>query len=89
MSTIELQAYDILKIKLCEKEAKTLMDYFDSKAEQKFVEKKDVILTKDDKIDLVTKIESSKTNIIKWMFVFWIAQLASTFTFILLYLKKG
>lgn len=32
---------------------------------------------KDDKIDLISRIESSKTDTIKWMFIFWIGQLAA------------
>ena len=34
-----------------------------------------ILLTKEDKIELVSKIESTKTDIIKWMFVFWIGSI--------------
>jgi hypothetical protein len=50
--------------------------------------KKDILLTKEDKVELVSKIETSKSDIVKWMFIFWIGQLAATFGFILLFLKK-
>ncbi len=60
-------------------------------------------MTKDDKVELVTRmasdkeelitrIETSKTDTIKWMFIFWIGQLAATagimFAFLNAYLKK-
>jgi hypothetical protein len=33
-------------------------------------------MTKDDKVEMISRIESSKTDTIKWMFIFWIGQLA-------------
>lgn len=33
-------------------------------------------------------LASTKADIIKWMFIFWIGQIVATFGFILLYLKK-
>jgi hypothetical protein len=81
MSAIELKAYEILKLKLGEQEAATLIEYFETKAEQKYQDKKDFIATKQD-------LAETKSDIIKWMFIFWIGQIAATFGFILLYLKK-
>jgi len=66
MTTIELRVYEIFKTKLGEKEAETVMEYLDSKAEEKINQKKDVFLTKGDKVDLI-----------KWMVGFWIAQMAA------------
>jgi hypothetical protein len=74
MSAIELQVYEILKSKLGEQEAAKVIDYFDQKAEEKINQKKDIFLTKEDKIDLI-----------KWMVGFWIAQMAAI---IGLYLHK-
>jgi len=59
-------------------------------------------MTKDDKVELITRttvkeelitmIETSKTDTIKWMFIFWIGQLAATagivFAFLNAYIKK-
>ena len=53
MSTLELRTYEILKLKLGEKEAETVIEYFDAKAEEKIQYKKDIFLTKDDKVDLI------------------------------------
>ena len=88
MSTIEFKAYEIFKSKLGESEAEVIMDFLDKKADEKISHKKDVFLTKDDKVDLISKIESSKTDTIKWMFLFWIGQLAATIGIILLFVKK-
>ena len=40
MTTIELRVYEIFKTKLVEKEAETVMEYLDSKAEEKINQKK-------------------------------------------------
>jgi hypothetical protein len=53
MSTLEIQVYEILKTKLGEEEAAKVIEYFDSKAEEKINQKKDIFLTKDDKVDLI------------------------------------
>ena len=64
----------ILKCRFTEQEATTVIECFEAKAEEKIQQKKDVFLTKDDKVD-----------IIKWMVGFWIAQMAAI---IGLYLNK-
>jgi len=80
MSALELQVYEILKAKLGEQEASKVIEYFDAKAEEKINSKKDIFLTKDDKVDLI-----------KWMFVFWVGTIGvlSGIMFVLLhaYLK--
>ena len=88
MSAIELKAYEVLKSKFGEPEASTLIEYFDVKTEQKFTEKKEVLATKEDIFILRKDLESTKSDMVKWMFIFWVGQLAATFGFILLYLKK-
>lgn len=49
-------------------------------------------MTKDDKVELVIRIESSKSDIIKWMFIFGIGQPGATagivFALLNAYLKK-
>ena len=51
MSALELSVYEILKAKLGEQEAQKVIEFIDPKAEEKINNKKDVFLTKDDKID--------------------------------------
>ncbi|HEX8315391.1 MAG TPA: hypothetical protein VF609_10375 [Flavisolibacter sp.] len=88
MSSLELKVYEIFKSKLGEHEAEVIMDFLDRKADEKIQQKKDVFLTKDDKVDLVSKIESAKTDTIKWMFIFWIGQLGATIALVMLFIKK-
>ena len=103
MSALELEVYEILKNRFSDKEAAKVIEFFEAKAEEKISQKKDVFMTKDDKVELVTRmeairtelitrIETSKTDTIKWMFIFWIGQLAATagivFSIINAYLKK-
>jgi hypothetical protein len=49
-------------------------------------------MTKDDKVEMISRIESSKTDTIKWMFIFWIGQLAAMagilFAFLNAYFRK-
>ena len=70
MSSLELKVYEIFKTKLGEKEAETIIEYFEAKAEAKYNEKRDVLATKED-------IANSKVDLIKWMVGFWIAQMAA------------
>ncbi len=77
MSTIELKAYEIFKSKLGEKEAETLIEYFDSKTDKKISDKKDVFATKEDVAHLKETMANLKAEIIKWMFIFWIGQLGA------------
>ena len=56
MSALELQVYEIFKTKFTEKEATTVIEYFEKKAEEKINDKKDIFLTKDDKIDIMKSI---------------------------------
>ena len=66
MSVNELKVYEIFKSKLGEAEAQTVIEYFEQESEEKINSKKDIFLTKED-----------KTDMIKWMFIFWVGQLAA------------
>ena len=74
MTALELKVYEIFNVKLGEKEAGTVMEFLEAKTEEKINQKKDIFLTKDDKVDMI-----------KWMVGFWIAQMA---TIIGLYIKN-
>ena len=84
MSALEIKVYEIFKSKFSEQEATTVIEYFEAKTEQKFTDKKDIFLTKQDKIDLIEKIETSKTDIVKWMFAFWVGTIGIAIIFYLL-----
>jgi hypothetical protein len=50
--------------------------------------KSQILATKEDISLLNLKIEQSKAETIKWMFIFWVGQVVATFGFILLFLNK-
>lgn len=76
ISSIEM--YNILKVKLGEKEAKALTEYVESKVENSIKKEKDVLTTKEDLFKLEVKLSETKSEIIKWMFIFWVGQIAVT-----------
>ena len=78
MSALELRVYEIFKNKLGEKEAETIIEYFEAKTEAKYQEKKDVLATKED-------LSQTKVDLIKWIFGFFTAL---ALMIVGLYLKK-
>ena len=70
--------YNILKVKLGEKEAKALTEYVESKVKNSIKKEKDVLTTKEDLFKLEVKLSETKSEIIKWMFIFWVGQIAVT-----------
>ena len=56
MTVTDIQLYNILKIKLGEKEAQSLVDFVHHEVESEVNAKKDIFLTKDDKIDIMRSI---------------------------------
>jgi hypothetical protein len=57
-----------------------------------FEEKKDILATKEDlanlRTDLMVEIEKTRSDIIKWMFLFWIGQLASLIAILQIFFKR-
>lgn len=79
MSNItSIEMYNILKIKLGEKEAKALTEYVESHVEKSFEKEIYRLATKEDVLKLDVKLSDTKSEIIKWMFIFWIGQVAVT-----------
>jgi hypothetical protein len=81
MSVSEIQLFQILKAKLGEQEAEQLVSYVKDEVKSEFENKREVLATKED-------LANSKADIIKWMFIFWIGQIAVTVGFILLFINK-
>lgn len=53
MSSLELKVYDLLKARFSEEEAPIVISYIEQKTEEKVQQKKDIFLTKDDKVDII------------------------------------
>lgn len=88
MQVSEIQLFQILKEKVGEEQAKTLAEYVETKIEKQFDLKKDVLATKQDISDLKLEMANHKSEMIKWMFLFWIGQVIVMITIIVLIIKK-
>lgn len=82
------QLYSLLNEKVGKETAENLTGYIESKIKDEFSNQSTTFATKQDIAKLEVKIAESKADTIKWMFIFWIGQIAATFGFILLFLKK-
>ena len=93
MSSISItKLYDLLTIKMGRETAENLTSYIEDRIKSEFEDRSQILATKSD-IQLTTQntkteIAIAKTEMIKWMFIFWIGQIGATFGFILLFLKK-
>ncbi len=87
MQISSFELFELLKPKLGEKEARVLKEYVEAKAEEKISSKKDLFLTKDDKIQLIEKIEKVRSDIIKWMFIFWVGQIGVIIAILTIFFK--
>ncbi|TAE37414.1 MAG: hypothetical protein EAZ27_01565 [Cytophagales bacterium] len=81
MSVTEIQLFQLLKAKLGDREAEYLVSYVKSEVKNEFDNKKDVLATKED-------VANSKAEIIKWMFLFWIGQVAVTVGIVYTFINK-
>lgn len=81
MSVTEMQLFQILKAKLGEQEAEELVSFVKTELKAEYENKREVLATKED-------LANSKADIIKWMFIFWIGQIAVTVGIILMFIKK-
>ena len=82
MSSVSItKLYELLIPKLSRETAENLTRYMEEKINSSFNDKTQIMATK---VDLA----NTKTDIIKWMFIFWIGQIGGTFGLILLFLKK-
>ena len=84
-----ISIYEIL-YPVIKSEAKTkeLVASIEKVVDQKFDDNKNLLATKEDIANLRTETKEMKSEMIKWMFIFWVGQMAVTFGFILLFLKK-
>lgn len=92
MYVAEIELYEILKEKVGERGAKTLVEYIEAKVEKKFEKKKDLLATKEDlanlKRELMVQIEKTRSDIIKWMFIFWAGQIGALIAILQIFFRK-
>ena len=71
MVVSDIELYELLKVKIGEKEASAFVSILEHKVDKKFEDAKQLLATKED-------LANVKSEIIKWMFIFWIGQMAAT-----------
>ncbi len=72
MSISEVSLYKALRLKLGDDTASELVEFVKSELETELSKKSDTFLVKQNKIDLIEKMNKDKIDLIKWMFGFWI-----------------
>ena len=88
MPTITItRLYDLISVKLGKETAENLTTFIEEKIKGEVDTKTSILATKEDLARTDTKIETSRADVIKWMFIFWIAQLITMFGLLLLFLK--
>jgi hypothetical protein len=80
MTVTAIDLYNILRSKIGEKEAKSLVEFVESNVDQKLDDKKEIIATKSD-------LQAIKAEMIKWMFIFWVGQISVNIALIIIFLK--
>jgi hypothetical protein len=91
MTVTTIDLFNILRGKLGEREAKALVEYVETQVKEMIEENMAAYITKSDLRDtahgLELKIEKTRSDMIKWMFVFWVGQISITIALFLLFLK--
>lgn len=77
MVVSEIRLYELLKAKLGNTEAEAFIEILENKVDKKFDDAKETLATKQDIAETNQRISETKAELIKWMFIFWIGQLAS------------
>jgi|WetSurMetagenome_2_1015567.scaffolds.fasta_scaffold357745_2 hypothetical protein len=101
MTVTTIDLYQILRSKLGEKEAKALVEFVELKVQVNLKEemnsfatsgdihtiKEDIVGVREEIHKLELKIERVRSDLIKWMFVFWMGQISVTVALVMLVLK--
>jgi len=82
MPTITItRLYELVSVKLGKETAENLTTFIEEKISSEVETKATILATKEN-------LAETKAELIKWMFIFWVGQVITTFGFILLFLKK-
>lgn len=87
MTVTTIDLYNILRSKIGESEAKTLVEFVEQKVQSKLKEEMNSFATKEDIHLLELKIEKVRSDLIKWMFVFLAGQTGLIITILKLFSK--
>jgi len=73
INTTDIQLFQILKQRLGEQEAEALVSFVDSKIKESNENNLKIVATKEDIARLEIKLAENKSDIIKWVFSFFVA----------------
>jgi hypothetical protein len=80
--------YQLLSDKLGTDTTEAMFKYIDNKTERSVEATIKTLATKDDIAELRKEVGEAKSDAIKWMFIFWIGQVAAMLAIVFLFLKK-
>ena len=80
--------YKLLSEKLGSDTAEAMFKYIDNRTERSVEATIKTLATKDDIANVRKEISEAKADTIKWMFIFWIGQIAAILGVIFLFFKK-
>ncbi|MCO5950137.1 hypothetical protein [Mucilaginibacter flavidus] len=80
--------YKLLSDKLGSDTTEAMFKYIDSKTERSVEATIKTLATKEDIANVRKEASENKAETIKWMFIFWMGQVAATLAIIALYAKK-
>ena len=80
--------YQLLSDKLGTDTTEAMFKYIDNKTERSVEATIKTLATKDDIAELRKEVGEAKADNIKWMFIFWIGQVAAMLAIVFLFLKK-
>ncbi|OIO73041.1 MAG: hypothetical protein AUJ85_09020 [Elusimicrobia bacterium CG1_02_37_114] len=83
-----LKVFGVLRKKFDEASSEAIATAVETALETNNAAMLDKVATKDDLRKLEIKIEQVKSELIKWMFIFWIGQFASITTVLFLFFKR-
>ncbi len=80
--------YKLLTDKLGSDTTEAMFKYIDNKTERSVEATIKTLATKEDIANVRKEASENKAETIKWMFIFWMGQVAATLAIILLFIKK-
>ena len=80
--------YTLLSDKLGNDTTEAMFKYIDNKTERSVENTIQTLATKDDLAKVKYDLSKEISNSVKWMFIFWIGQVAAMTAIIMLFLKK-
>jgi energy-converting hydrogenase A subunit M len=85
---VSLQLFTIAQTFIKDKEkAREFVKQIEQTVDMKFEAQKDILATKQDMSSMQSKIAETKSDLIKWMFVFWMGQILALLAIVNFMLK--